>query len=99
MIVTTKEVKKIAELAHLEFSSEELKPFIEHFEEILEYFRQLEAVSTDGVEPMNYALQQSEPVTPMREDVIGRSFSPERAVREAPDAVDQQFRVPRVIEE
>ncbi len=97
-VITTKDVERIAELAHLRFSEEELTPFTEHFQEILDYFVQLESVETDHVEPMSHALQQSEPETPMREDTVGESLEAELAVREAPDADDAQFRVPKVIE-
>jgi len=98
MGIKTKEVERIAELAHLELTPEELEPFVKHFQEILDYFQQLKEVETEGVHSMNHALQQLRKETRMREDTVGESFSSETAVREAPSASEGQFRVPKVIE-
>ncbi len=49
MPIGTREVEKIAELAHLKFDREELERFVGHFQQILEYFTQLETVSTEAV--------------------------------------------------
>ncbi len=98
MAITTKEVEKIADLAHLEFGAEQLGRFVEHFQEILDYFTQLEAIPTDHVEPMYHALRQTAPETPMRGDEPGGSLPQETALDQAPDGVDGQFRVPRVID-
>ena len=48
--ITVEKVKKIAELAHLQFSPEDLKRFIPQFQEILDYIAQLDDVSTENVE-------------------------------------------------
>lgn len=98
MPVTEKEVERIADLANLEFEPKELGLFAQRFQEILDYFNQLETVPTDDVEPMYHALLQEEVATPSRSDEVGASLSAEAALREAPDAVDNQFRVPRVID-
>ena len=98
MPITKKDVERIAELAHLQFSDEELEPFTVHFQEILDYITALESVNTDDIEPMNHALLQPKPETPMRDDVVGESLEPALAVREAPDSEENQFRVPKVIE-
>ena len=58
----------------------------------------LETVDTEDVAPMNHALLQVQPETPMREDIVGDSLAGDLAVREAPDSEENQFRVPKVIE-
>lgn len=98
MSVSRDDVKRIAELSCLSFGEQELEPFTEHFQEILDYIEQLRAVPTDAVEPMAHALMQEVPLTPMRDDEVAESLEPTRAVREAPDQSDNQFLVPKVIE-
>ncbi len=98
MSVSLKEVEKIAELSKLEFTPQELDRFVLQFQATLHYFTQLEGVSTGGIKPRYNVLQQEQPETPMREDDTIRSFSPEVALSNTPDPVDQHFRVPRVIE-
>jgi aspartyl-tRNA(Asn)/glutamyl-tRNA(Gln) amidotransferase subunit C len=96
--ISTKEVEKIAQLANLRFSPEELERFISQFQDILDYIAQLEAISTEGVEPTYHALEQEELVTPMREDVPGSSLPVETTLENAPDSTEDHFRVPAVIE-
>lgn len=42
--ITTKEIEKIAELASLELSASEKEQLVHEFQEILDYFRKLDAV-------------------------------------------------------
>ncbi len=98
MAVDIREVEKIADLARLKFKPEELERFVPQFQEILDYFVQLEAVPTESVRPMYHALLQDHPETPMREDEVQKSLRAEVAVANAPDSADEQFRVPRVID-
>lgn len=99
MPIDLEQVRKIAQLAKLEFSASELEEFTRHFQEILDYFTQLESVSTETVEPTYHALEEERLQTPMREDRVGESLAVEEALGNAPDAREGQFRVPRVIEE
>ncbi len=92
------DVSRIADLARLEFSGPERERFVATFEQILAYFRQLERVATDGVEPTYHALDEAEAGTPLRPDEILPSLDADQALRGAPDARDGHFRVPRVIE-
>ena len=98
MTVTQDEVKNIAGLAHLSFQSEELSRLVHSFQEILEYFNQLQAVPTADVDPMYHASFQAAADTPVREDEVTPAFSVGQALANAPDPADQRFRVPRVIE-
>ena len=98
MTVTQDQVRKIAELAHLSFQSEELSRLVQSFQEILHYFNQLQAVPTADVAPMYHASFQAETETSVREDEVAEAFSAEQALANAPDPADRRFRVPRVIE-
>lgn len=97
--INTKEVEKIANLAHLIFTAEELKRFVPQFQEILDYFKQLEAIPTEDIEPAYHALERETLETPMRRDEVAASLPVEGAIGSAPDQSDEHFRVPAVIED
>lgn len=92
------DVTRTAALARLEFSGPERERFVTTFEQILDYFRQLEQVPTDAVEPTYHALDEASAGTPLRPDEVTPSLDPDQVLRGAPDARDGHFRVPRVIE-
>ena len=96
--VGTREVERIAELSNLRFSPEELERLVHQFQEILGYFAQLESVPTEEVGPTFHALEQGQLETPMREDVVENSLAPATALAHAPEAAEDHFRVPAVIE-
>ncbi|MDA2934682.1 Asp-tRNA(Asn)/Glu-tRNA(Gln) amidotransferase subunit GatC [Acidobacteria bacterium AH-259-D05] len=98
MAISTKEVEKIADLSHLEFTAEELQRFVDQFQKILEYFARLEALSVDKVEPTYHALEEENLATPTREDEVKPSLPAGRALANAPDSCEDFFRVPAVIE-
>jgi aspartyl-tRNA(Asn)/glutamyl-tRNA(Gln) amidotransferase subunit C len=97
MAISDQEVEKIADLSHLRFTPEELQHFVDQFQKILDYFAQLQKLSTENVPPTYHALPE-ELATPMREDKVKSSFSTEQALANAPDATEKYFRVPAVIE-
>lgn len=98
MAITIKEVERIADLANLTFTDEELELFTSQFQEILDYMAQLEAISTEETEPTYHAVAQEQEKTPMRSDRVGASFPAEESLLNAPDPAEDHFRVPRVIE-
>ena len=98
MPVDAGEVERIAALAKLELSEEDSERFAAQFQQILDYFKQLEAVDTENVEPTYHALQKEKLETPMRDDKIRESLPTDEVISEAPAAVEKQFRVPKVIE-
>ncbi len=91
------EVKKIADLSKLTYSPDELERFVHHFQEILDYFEHLNSVPTEGIAPTYHALEGFSG-TPFRADQTRSSLASADAVSNAPQEVDGQFRVPRVIE-
>ncbi len=96
--IGTREVEKIAELAHLKFDPQELERFVGHFQQILEYFAQLEAVSTENVESAHQAVEGKKLATPMREDEVRPSLPVATALENAPESSGNHFQVPPVIE-
>ncbi len=96
-MVPINEVKKIADLSKLTYSTDELERFVQHFQEILDYFEHLNSAPTEGITPTYHALEGFSG-TPFRADQTRPSLACTDAVSNAPQEVDCQFRVPKVIE-
>ncbi len=95
MAVSIEDVRYIAALARLRFTEAEEQRLAEQMSTMLEYVGQLQTLDTTGVPPMSHVLDL---VNVMREDVVQTRISREEALRNAPDADEAYFRVPRVIE-
>ena len=91
--VTVETVEHVAKLASLSLTSEEKQTFARQLDEILTYAESIQALPTDGVEPMSHA-RTSEI---FRADVPHQSLGRDASVAAAPDAADGLFRVPKVL--
>lgn len=91
--VTIKTVGHVAKLAHLSLTAEECALFAEQLDQILAYAESIQALDTEGVEPMRHALT----VRNLRPDAPGESLVRDTVLGEAPDAADGLFRVPKVL--
>jgi aspartyl-tRNA(Asn)/glutamyl-tRNA(Gln) amidotransferase subunit C len=111
MKVTDKDVAYVADLANLELTEDERRGMVRDLNSILEYVDRLNELDTSDVPPMaqvsdrygvDEAKQGSEGFAyAMREDVLyglRPSLAQEEALANAPDADEQFFRVPKVIE-
>jgi len=94
MSVTKKDVEKIAELAKLKFTDDELDNFTHQMNEILSYMDKLNELDTENVKPLSHPVEQ---INVFREDELKPSVSTEEALKNAPDKTDQHFKVPKVI--
>jgi aspartyl-tRNA(Asn)/glutamyl-tRNA(Gln) amidotransferase subunit C len=94
--ITRAEVLKIAELAKLHFSEEDLDAFTAQFQRILDYIEQLRQVDVEGVEPTSHVSLDFEKHF-FREDEVKPSLSVEESLSNAPDPGAGHFRVPKVI--
>ena len=111
MKVTEKDVAYVAELAHLELSAEERDAMLRDLNSILEYVDRLNELDTSKVSAMaqvsdRHAVPASKQNGDrfgyaIREDILEglrKSLPHEEALANAPDADEQFFRVPKVIE-
>ena len=98
MALREKDVLYVAELAHLELTDDEVKRFVPQLNSILEYMQQLNRLDTTNVEPMAQVTVSSTENSALRDDRAERAFSPEDALKSAPEAGEGCFKVPRVIE-
>ncbi len=93
--LTQQDVKRIAELARLELTADELDLYTRQLGDILTYVEQIRALDTTGVAPTSQVLNR--PVD--RDDALQPSLSREDLLANAPDAAREAglFKVPRVI--
>jgi aspartyl-tRNA(Asn)/glutamyl-tRNA(Gln) amidotransferase subunit C len=95
MAVTNEDVKYVAGLARLQLSDEEVIKLKGDMNQILEYMETLNELDTTNVEPLEHVAELN---TSFREDVAKDPIPHEDALKNAPDADSDYFRVPRVIE-
>ncbi|HWC03397.1 MAG TPA: Asp-tRNA(Asn)/Glu-tRNA(Gln) amidotransferase subunit GatC [Methylomirabilota bacterium] len=96
MKITLAEVEHVARLARLALGAEEKERLRSQLDEILGYVEQLRRVDTTGVEPTAHVLPL---VNVMRDDEVRPSYPLDAMLANAPDPHDEQFRVPRIMEE
>lgn len=95
MSVTKKDVEYIAELARLQLSPQEIESLSKDMNKILGYIDLLNELDTENIEPLEHVIELD---SRLRKDEAKEPLSHEDALRNAPDADSDYFRVPRVIE-
>ena len=95
MPVDKNTVKRVAKLARLAFPEERLEPMAGELNRLLQWVEQLNEVDTNAVEPMTSVVKVS---LKMREDVVADGNQPVAVTQNAPDAEDNLFAVPKVVE-
>jgi len=90
---TVETVDRVARLARLSLTDDERNTFARQLDDILAYAESIQALDTDGVEPMSHASGTER----FREDAPAPSLDRELALAEAPDAADGLFRAPRIL--
>ena len=98
MPINESDIEKIAQLAHLEITGEELKVFAPQIAEIVTYVDQLNAIDTTSVEPSLGGLTpEGEQADSARDDEVTPSLGQKVALAEATDPAHGYFRVPKVL--
>jgi aspartyl-tRNA(Asn)/glutamyl-tRNA(Gln) amidotransferase subunit C len=95
MSVTKKDVNYVADLARLQLSEQETKSLANDMNQILDYMTTLEELDTSDIEPLEHVIDLE---YRLRDDKAKEPLSHEDALKNAPDADTDYFRVPRVIE-
>ncbi|MCS3860799.1 aspartyl-tRNA(Asn)/glutamyl-tRNA(Gln) amidotransferase subunit C [Salinibacter ruber] len=95
MSVTRDDVQHVAQLARLDFSEEEEARMAEELSEILGYVEKLDELDTAGVPPMSHVLDVT---NVFRSDEIKERIDRGKALEPAPDADNEHFLVPQVVE-
>ena len=92
------DVRKVATLAHLEISDEEVALYTPQMTEIVKYVEQLNELDTADIEPMLGGLtDEGEATHTMRDDTPRDSLGQKAALDQAPSPVAGHFQVPKVL--
>jgi aspartyl-tRNA(Asn)/glutamyl-tRNA(Gln) amidotransferase subunit C len=100
MKISREDVLKVAELANLELSPDEVSTMQSQLDAILEYIGKLNELDTTSVEPMAQVLSVASIAdgSELREDVVAPCDITKEALAAAPDPAPPYFRVPKVID-
>ncbi len=95
MSIDTKTAGRVAKLARIAVPEEDLPVLADELNGILAFMEQLNEVDVDGVEPMTSVTPQR---LKRREDVVTDGSQQEAVLKNAPDAREGFFAVPKVVE-
>jgi len=94
MALSQEEVRKVALLARLELTDDEIASQAKHLNDLLGQFEKLQALDVTGIEPTSHSIPI---VNVLRADVERPSLSREETLANAPEARDGCFVVPRIV--
>jgi aspartyl-tRNA(Asn)/glutamyl-tRNA(Gln) amidotransferase subunit C len=95
MSIDTSTAAKVAKLARIRVEEDQLPALAQEFNNILGFIEQLNEVNVDDVEPMTSVAPQR---LKRREDVVTDGNQQAAVLRNAPDAREGFFAVPKVVE-
>ncbi len=95
MAIDQATVRKVANLARIRVTDEQVANLEGELNQILQFVEQLSEVDTDGVPPLTSAVEMTQP---LRADIVNDGGYPEQIVKNAPASDDGFFLVPKVIE-
>jgi aspartyl-tRNA(Asn)/glutamyl-tRNA(Gln) amidotransferase subunit C len=87
-------ITHLCKLANLEFDESGKQEIKKDLEKMIGFVEKLNAIDVSGVEPLLYMGEETDV---LREDVFEPSVSRSDALKNAPLADDQYFKVPRVV--
>jgi aspartyl-tRNA(Asn)/glutamyl-tRNA(Gln) amidotransferase subunit C len=97
--ISREDMQRVAELAYLDLSENELEMYRAQVDEILEYIGKLNELDTTSVEPMAQVLADDQTAdATLRDDVEVPVQAAAEVLKQAPDPEPPYFRVPKVIE-
>jgi aspartyl-tRNA(Asn)/glutamyl-tRNA(Gln) amidotransferase subunit C len=94
-MLSLEQISRIADLARLELSPAESAALQQQMNSILEMVDRMQAVDTEGVEPMSHP---QEAMQRLREDAVAEEDRRESFQAVAPEVEDGLYLVPKVIE-
>jgi aspartyl-tRNA(Asn)/glutamyl-tRNA(Gln) amidotransferase subunit C len=95
MRIAAETVLRMAHLARLELSAEEVERMREDLDAILTYVEQLDELDTSAVPPTTHVLDLA---TPLRPDEVHDVLQVSEVVRNAPEHTESAMVVPKVLE-
>lgn len=95
MAITQDEARKVAHLARIAVDEAQLPALAEQLNGILHFMEQLNEVNVDGIEPMTGVEKMR---LKRRQDVVTDGEMQDKVLKNAPDAREGFFAVPKVVE-
>jgi len=93
--LSREEVEHVALLARLDLTAEETTRYTDELNQILGHFEKLNELDTTDVPPTSHVIPMTNVLRP---DVVQPSLPVAEVLANAPEATDEAFRVPRVVE-
>ena len=93
--ISQRDVERVADLARLQLSQEELARLSSQLSHILTYIEELNSVDTTGIRGTTAVVVSDANV--LRDDEVRPSLSQAQALGNAPAVVDGLFQVPKII--
>ena len=90
------QVKKVAKLARLDLTDAETAEFSQQLSEILEYVEKMNELDTKDVEPLAHCLAVNNCLRP---DVAKPSLGTVTVLKNAPQADEDFFKVPKILDD
>lgn len=90
------DIARVAHLARLALTEEELSEYGAQLEDILEHAERVGALPTEGVPPTSHPLPMTNAFRP---DEVRASLDRDEVLQQAPDREGEYFRVPRILGE
>jgi aspartyl-tRNA(Asn)/glutamyl-tRNA(Gln) amidotransferase subunit C len=94
-MLTREDVEKVAGLARLKLTDEEISEMTDKLGQVISYVAVLDEVDVSNVEPMAHV---ADVVNVLREDAVRDSLSREAALANAPKSDGKYFLVPQILE-
>lgn len=95
MSIDTDTARRVAKLARIKVEEDALPALAQEFSNMMAFIDQLNEVDVDGVEPMTSVTPQR---LMRRDDVVTDGDQPDAVLKNAPDAREGFFAVPKVVE-
>ncbi len=95
MSLSAQDIERIAHLARIRVTSDEVLQVQSKLEGIFKLIDEMQAVNTQGVEPMSHGLDM---VLRLRDDTATAPNERDKFQKNAPNAAEGYFLVPKVIE-
>lgn len=94
-MISREEILKLAALARVRLDESEISQFQNDIAKMLEYVKSLQQVDTSGVDPQ---IQDNTKGNVLREDTVTPSLAVDEALSNAPERVENYFKVPKVVD-
>ena len=92
--ITEQDVRHVAKLSRLKLDDEQIQHFTGQLSSVLEYIDKLNELDVTNVEPMAHPTDMT---NVLREDVPTEPLPVDKALQNAPAAVEPYFKVPKVL--